>query len=137
MTETDKQESQDSVNPELISSLSNIIINNITPSLDTTFKKLGELQDQQCFLLETIVAKRQELRGEETKYREAQQVLEQIPHYINLVQNIKKKMAQTTQMIETVSNDARVLNSKLEQRDKEREARKMADAAGYNSVSAS
>ena len=66
----------------------------------------------------------------------ARAVLERLPEYTAKVAKLRRSMAATEALIIKTERSAAALRTKLDEREGERAARRVADASGYSQVSA-
>ncbi len=86
-------------------------------------------------LVQLVQAQRGELALEGSEeWRAARAVLDRIPEYQARVRRMKATMAATHQIIAKVDRSSAALRGKLEERDKEKAAKKVQDAQSYSKV---
>jgi hypothetical protein len=86
-------------------------------------------------LIHTIEVQRGELALENSaEWREARAVLDRVPEYAQKVRRMRQTMGQTQQLVAKVEKGSAALRAKIEDKDRERAAKKTADAAEFQKV---
>lgn len=123
-----------SANAEAVSAVSGALLSVTLPSIRALSSTLVELQESQQVLVSTVAAKRSELLDSSSDWRDARAALERLPEYSARVASIMKTQAATAALLARTEQSSIALRTKLEERDKERAAKKSADAAGFAAV---
>lgn len=94
------------------------------------------LQEAQQILVHTLGVQRAEISESNTDLANARSILARIPEYTAKVARLKRAMAAAEALVVKTEKGAAALRHKLEAKDRERAAKRSADASGYSSVSA-
>jgi transcription elongation factor GreA-like protein len=108
----------------------------LSPALSSITSRLVELQEAQHMLVTTVSVQRSEGIVGASDWTASRDICDAIPLYIAKLQKIKKTMATAQAMVQRTERASDNLRRKLEEREKERIAKRRADASGYSSVSA-
>lgn len=87
-------------------------------------------------MVHTLGVQRAEIGDANSDLTNARAVLARVPEYLAKVARIKRTMMAAESLIVKTEKSGAALRAKIEAKDRERAAKKAADATGYSSVSA-
>jgi hypothetical protein len=117
--------------------LASSMLSLLKPSLSSLSDRLVELQEAQQMLVHTIGVQASEMTERaNSDLANSRLVLDRLPAYAAKLARVRKAMAATEATVVRTMKGSEALRVKLEAKDRERAARRTADASGYSQVAA-
>jgi len=120
----------------LASTLSGALLSVVKPSIHQLSSRLLELQESQAILIDMIYNQKNEINFDNNEdWKEAKAILDRIPEYSMRLKRMQNTMNATHQLLAKIDKNSTILRNKIDEKDKERTAKKTQDTNEFQKVS--